>query len=122
MGFPLAALPGGRGLHWPRWQARQSRTDHPGIHRDPRWKVRSPLRGRVLYGRTHRRGRREGRTPRQGIFVKTFLSTNARACRVTVDFECAFTNEKDISIFLLLPIKGYRTPTKTRASESFLCL
>ena len=62
--LPVAAVPRRRSLHRLARQVRRSRRHHQGLPRDLRRQVRSPAGIGLLYGRHHRRSRREGQEAR----------------------------------------------------------
>ena len=62
--LPLPALPRGRGLHRLARRLRQARGHHQGLQGHRRGQLRRSARGRLLHGRHHRGGRREGEEAR----------------------------------------------------------
>ena len=63
--LPVAALLRRRSVHRVARQARRPRRHHQGLQGPLRRRLRSPSRGRLLHGRHHRGGRREGAAARR---------------------------------------------------------
>ncbi len=64
--LPQPAVPRRRGVHRLARQARRPRRYHQGLQGPGGWQVRPPAGGRLLHGRHHRRGGREGQEARGG--------------------------------------------------------
>ena len=67
--LPVAAVLRRRGVHRLARQARRPRRHHQGLQGPGRRQVRPPAGGRLLHGRQHRRGGREGQDARGGSGV-----------------------------------------------------
>ena len=66
--LPVAAVPRRRSVHRLARRVRRARRHHPRLPGAVRGQIRPPARGRLLYGRHHRAGGREGQeTCRSGV-------------------------------------------------------